>query len=396
MRICSRCSSVFTTQVEFCRLDGERVVESKGDALEGRYIDRYILEKRLGAGGMSIVYRARHRELGQECAIKMPYGEIAADRELWERFRREGKAIAQLKHPNIVGVLDFGTTEQGLSFLVMELLEGRSLADLLRTEGPLSTHRAARILRAIAAGLEAVHEAGFIHRDLKPSNVMLTAKNEEVKLLDFGLVHAPRDTALTQTGVALGTPLYMAPEQLRGEEATSRTDLYALGAVLYEMLSGSPPYRGTFSEIVFQQTTQRPKPPPDAGGLGPLAMRLLSLRPEDRASSAREVIELVDRAEPPSVARPAVQPRSASVVALVRMRRRRTLFRAGMAAAILIAVVIGRERILDRHEREQVVTKMAETLREIDRRLMDEMTDYQKRSRLEEGRTGQGGSNGHR
>lgn len=302
MRTCPRCLAVYHTPAEFCGLDGERLLDTSHDPLVGARIDRYVLEKRLGEGGMACVYRAKHAELGTPFAVKLLYGEYASDKEFAERFRREARAAAQIDHPNVVKVFDFGSTPAGLTFMVMELLSGQPLDRVIQRELPMPATRVADIIRQIAAALAKAHRSGFVHRDVKPSNVILLVHDgiEQAKLLDFGLVQRWEHEAeraherLTRTGMTVGTPCYMAPERMRGEPATPASDLYGLGAMLYEMLSGTPPFRGSLQEIVTKQVTEGPPALTTATGLEPLALRLLERAAEDRPSSADQVITVID------------------------------------------------------------------------------------------------------
>lgn len=302
MRSCERCLTPYKTRVEFCGLDGAPVVEHERDPLIGRSFDRYRVIERLGGGGMAVVYRARHEVIDREVAIKILFGELAADREFAERFRREAQAASRIKHPNVVEIVDFGETPEGMSFLVMEMLRGETLGDAIHGAGRFSPRRAANVLRQLASGLKAAHDMGFIHRDLKPGNVMLTKGGEgqplEVaKILDFGLVLIASDEGerLTRTGQTLGTPHYMAPEQFAGGEATVRSDLYSLGAVLHEMLAGQAPFRGSLADVVVQQQAKAPPPLPKSGGLEKLAAKLLDKDPRKRPASTEEVIAFLDK-----------------------------------------------------------------------------------------------------
>lgn len=303
MRSCPRCSSPYSAQVEFCGLDGTRLQEYDADPLIGSQVDRYRILELLGKGAMARVYRAAHRVLDHEYALKVLFGEIASNPDLAERFRREAQVISKLNHPNVVSVVDFGTTEAGLTYLTMELVRGRMLREVLKAEGPFSPLRAARILRQIASGLAEAHGRGFVHRDLKPSNIMIVEEGsgERVKILDFGLVRAASEGAeeghLTKTGQFLGTPLYMSPEQILGAEITPQADLYALGVVLFEMLEGRPPFKGNkIAEIRQQHMTGVPPPIRPSLGLETLARLLLEKAPERRPRSAEEVIAVIDLA----------------------------------------------------------------------------------------------------
>jgi len=306
MRACSRCHTPYTTQIEFCGLDGAPVVESARDPLIGVTFDRYRVTERLGGGGMAAVYRAVHQVIDREVAIKVLFGELACDRAFAERFRREAQAASRIKHPGVVEILDFGATNEGMSFLVMEFLKGETLSDAIQRSGPFAPRRAAAVLRQVAAGLGAAHASGFVHRDLKPGNIMLVdagtkdAPNEIAKILDFGLVQArssgkdDEESRLTRTGQTLGTPFYMAPEQFQGEEATTRSDLYSLGTVLHEMLSGSSPFRGSLGEVVVQHASSKPPPLAPAGGLEKLAKKLMEKSPSKRPENAEAVVAAID------------------------------------------------------------------------------------------------------
>ncbi|MEK6687574.1 MAG: serine/threonine-protein kinase, partial [Gemmatimonadota bacterium] len=190
--------------------------------------DRYEIVRRIGTGGMSTVYLARHREMDRPCALKVLHPRLSRDVEARDRFAREARNASRIHHPNVATVFDFGTTTDGLVYLVMEYVEGRTLGALLAERQTLPARRVAALAEQIAAGLSAAHELGIVHRDLKPDNVMITgAGRENVKLVDFGIAKALEGSTaqdVTSEGVVVGTPEYMAPEQLEGAEADSRTD----------------------------------------------------------------------------------------------------------------------------------------------------------------------------
>lgn len=228
------------------------------------YIGKYRVVEELGRGGMAVVYKAWDGELQRWVAIKVLAPQLAVDESAIERFRREAVAAANLKHPNIITIHDIGS-QGDLHYIVMEYLDGITLDELL-AQGPLSLERIAHILDQVAGALDYAHKQGVIHRDVKPSNIMVS-RDDKVTLMDFGLVRAGEDSRLTQTGVVLGTPEYMSPEQAKGEEIDWRTDIYSLGVVLYKMLIGRPPFvRTTPHAVLLAHITEEPKLPPELRG----------------------------------------------------------------------------------------------------------------------------------
>jgi serine/threonine protein kinase len=301
VRICPRCSSVYTNGSQWCGLDGQPTFESEQDPLVGSTIDRYRVEERLGVGGMGCVYRARHTVIEREYAIKVLFGDFSSDERFRARFKREAQVVSKIRHPNVVSVDDFGTTPNGLTFLAMELVRGRTLEQVIEREGALAPARAGAIARQVAAGLSAAHRLGLVHRDIKPANVMLTRgpEGEQAKLLDFGAVGLrtmPSDERLTSVGHIIGTPTYMAPEQTQDALVGPTADLYALGVMLFEMLAGVPPFVGAGrSEVLIKHITEEPPPAPSSRGLESVVKRLLEKLPDARPQTADEVIELIDR-----------------------------------------------------------------------------------------------------
>jgi serine/threonine protein kinase len=221
--------------------------------------DRYEILERIGDGGMADVFRAHDRTLDRDVALKVLRAAYVDDAEFAQRFHREADALAAVHHPNIVSVLDWGTSEDG-PYIAMELMEGGTLRELLRSQGRLTEEAAARLAAEIADGLEAAHLRGVLHRDLKPDNVLLDGMGKP-KLGDFGIARIAAATAITRTGELLGTPRYLAPEQMTGEVVDERADVYALGVILYEMLTGVQPTGGvTASEIVSRRLRSDPRP----------------------------------------------------------------------------------------------------------------------------------------
>ncbi len=266
------------------------------DPLLGRVVaDRYRIVEILGRGGMGSVYRVEHTRIGKLLAMKLLSGELSQRPEAVRRFKREALTVSKLTSPNTVQVFDFGTSD-GLSYLVMELVSGQSLGDLARAAGPMPWARAARIVIQIASSLSEAHGLGIVHRDIKPENVMLVPGEGGVdvaKVLDFGLakLREPEGAAeVTSHGMILGTPTYMAPEQIRGEAVDPRSDIYSVGALLYRLITGEPPFRSDSAlSVLSKHLHEAPIPPieraPGAGipaGLSRLVMRALRKRPEDR------------------------------------------------------------------------------------------------------------------
>ncbi|GAB4204350.1 MAG: hypothetical protein OHK0013_19200 [Sandaracinaceae bacterium] len=241
-------------RTKVCPFDGGRLV-ALPDPLVGRVIaGRYTLLEKIGQGGFGVVYRATHEVVGREVALKFLLPELSADPKNRERFLREAKAANRINHEHIIDINDFGSTDDGLVYLVMELLDGRSLADEIR-RGPLGVTRSIDIAVQCASALSRAHELDVIHRDIKPDNIHLLSSGPHrdfVKLLDFGLAHMKGELRLTATGAVFGTPEYMAPEQGRGAPMTASADLYSLGCVLFEMLSGQPPFRGTTADLILK------------------------------------------------------------------------------------------------------------------------------------------------
>jgi serine/threonine-protein kinase len=237
----------------------------QSDPFIGKIVDeRYRIESKIGVGGMGAVYRVTRLLIGDTVAIKILHATQNADSMATERFRREAQAAARLKHPNVVAVYDFGVSSDGFQYLVMELVEGNSLREIIRKQGPFNSYAASEIVGQVCAALDAAHQQGVIHRDIKPDNILVssTADGRRVKVLDFGIAKLRDQSAsdLTQTGSVMGTPHYMSPEQCLGEELDSRSDVYSLGIVLYEMLCGVVPFNSPISTAVVVQHVNQPPP----------------------------------------------------------------------------------------------------------------------------------------
>ena len=272
--------------------------------------DRYHLRQSIGTGGMSEVYEAEDSVLGRTVAIKMLRPDMARDVNFRERFRREAQNSGKLNHPNIVAVFDTGEKDvDGLMvpYIVMEYVQGRTLRDIVREDGPMPVEEAARVLKPVADALQSSHEAGIIHRDIKPANIMLT-NTGQVKVMDFGIARALDDStsAMTQTSAVIGTAQYLSPEQARGKPADARSDVYALGCVMYETVTGRTPFEGeTPFAVAYQHVQEDPAPPSELItedlterqrlGVDAVVLTAMAKHPADRYQSAWEMGDDLER-----------------------------------------------------------------------------------------------------
>jgi len=315
---CPNCSQPIIGDVSFCRNCGTSIISNnistnpdhaqttnpnarEHDSRVGLILDeKYELIEQLGRGGMGSVYRAKRLHIGDEVAVKLLHPELVRQKHALERFRREARSAAMISHQNVVSIHDFGDVSGADSeaYIVMELVKGVSLASLLEKQGRMSPERAVRLMREICSGVGVAHRRGLLHRDLKPDNVIVSPPSHEgeaetAKVVDFGLakVRDVASSALTQTGAVMGTLYYMSPEQCNGEELDARADVYSLGAMLYELLSGSPPFiANNAAGLISKHLHQQPKPfPPDLlipPGLEAACLRALSKARDQRQPDA--------------------------------------------------------------------------------------------------------------
>ncbi len=329
LKVCPQCGQEYETSARFCPTDGTALRPKGTDSLIGRVLaERYHILKRIGEGGMGRVYLGEHVKMNRQCAIKVMSPALVNDHESAARFAREASSAARIIHPNVAAVFDYGESD-GHVYLVMEYVEGEPLSRILAREAPLSVERAVDLARQIADGLDAAHELGIVHRDLKPDNILITrnkAGKEVAKVVDFGIAKAikePAHDALTRTGLVIGTPEFMSPEQLLGDPIDARSDLYALGCILHLMLTASPPFAAATREQMIKRRLTEDAPhiqvidPGLPDTLDRIVARLLARSPAERYGSAAEARDALSGTHtrhagiPPVVRMPQPTPRSA-------------------------------------------------------------------------------------
>src|SRR4051812_30124 len=306
LKVCPQCGREYETTSRFCPEDGTALRPKGSDSLIGRTLaERYHILKRIGEGGMGRVYLGEHVKMNRQCAVKVMSPSLVNDADSAARFAREASNAARIIHPNVAAVFDFGESE-GVVYLVMEYVEGEPLSRILMREAPLSLQRATDLAKQIADGLNAAHELGIIHRDLKPDNILVTrtrAGKEVAKVVDFGIAKAIQENVnegLTRTGQVIGTPEFMAPEQLYGDTVDARSDLYALGCILHLMLTAQPPFDApTREQMIKRRLAEEPASvqtidPGIPDNVANVVSRLLARSPSDRYGSATEVKDALD------------------------------------------------------------------------------------------------------
>jgi serine/threonine-protein kinase len=314
MPVCSTCGTSYGATVRICVRDGTPLLAGRADDpyLGALLDDKYRIETFISAGGMGSVYRARHVMLGKTVAVKVIRNELVTSDEIVARFQREARAASNLNHPNIVTVHDLGQASDGTLYIAMEFIDGASLRDTIRREGPFPPARIVDILRQVAGALAAAHRKQIVHRDLKSHNLMLASDDrgrDVVKLVDFGIAKTfDEATQLTVAGYMLGTPHYMSPEQAGGKAVDHRADIYSLGVILYEMLTGAVPFADDSLPSVLTKlaTEVPPRPSVRRPGLGvspvleAVAMRCLEKDPGDRFQSADQFADALEGTAAPA------------------------------------------------------------------------------------------------
>ena len=335
MKICPVCQTRFEDTHVFCPHDGARlepmprqlattaepvVPDLSANAIDPENPDNlvgktifgdYHIRKKLGEGGMGAVFLAENKSIDQRLAIKVLHGDAAQNAELVERFNREARAISRLTNQNIIRVFVFGRTPEGLLYLAMEFVEGKPLRDLIEKEGQLSELRAINIMRQTLHALNEAHELGIVHRDLKPDNIMITkfrGVDEFVKVLDFGIAKVKEpggnQAKLTQAGIVYGTPEYLSPEQAQAKELDGRSDLYSMGIILYEMITGTVPFQSKTAVTILAAHVYDPPAPPSQKTRRPvhpkmerIIMKALHKDPTKRYQTAMAFLEDLENLE---------------------------------------------------------------------------------------------------
>jgi eukaryotic-like serine/threonine-protein kinase len=305
MKKCPKCGNEYPDTTTLCPADGVGL-ETTGDSLLGQTLaDKYRIDERLNEGGMGTVYRGTHVLMDKTVAIKVLRPSLAADEKIVARFSREARAASRISHPHALSVTDFGEAENGVVFLVMEFLNGQTLKNVIRQDGPMPLARVVEIIRQVGAALDAAHEQGVVHRDLKSENIMLLAANgpDYAKVLDFGIAKIKEhdgdyDPGLTAPDLVIGTPQYMSPEQCsQAPDIDARSDIYSLGIIIYEMLVGHVPFTGPSPTAIMMKQLQEPVPSvlverndlPAA--VGRVISRAMAKQPADRYQTVAELVE---------------------------------------------------------------------------------------------------------
>ena len=316
-KVCPQCGHTFGPELRFCPTDGSALrAKTTSENLIGRVIgERYHIIDKLGEGGMGAVYLAEHIRMGRRCAIKVMNAMLLHDPDSVSRFSREAANASRINHPNVAAIYDFGETTDQIVFLAMEFVEGRSLAAALDGKRAVPERRAMEIACQVADALNAAHELGIVHRDLKPDNIMMThsrAGKDLVKVVDFGIAKATGggQQTVTRTGFIVGTPAYMSPEQILGDPLDGRSDLYSLGCILYEMLTGERAFAGPSGEVSIRRRLTEPPPRPRrvkrtlSKSLDRIVTKAMDRSPDQRFQSANQLRDALAAAMNESPIRP--------------------------------------------------------------------------------------------
>ena len=310
MKSCPRCGTEYAETITLCPSDGAVLQQTGDDLIDQILADKYRIEELISEGGMGAVYRGTHILMDKKVAVKVLRPSLAADDTIVARFSREAKAASRIAHPHALSVTDFGESENGVVFLVMEYLSGKTLKNEIRNTGPMTLSRVVEIIRQVGSALDAAHAEGVIHRDLKSDNIMLVDSNgaDWAKVLDFGIAKITErvgsfDPGITAPNLIIGTPQYMSPEQCsQSSELDSRSDIYSLGVILYEMLIGHVPFTGESPTAIMMKHLQ--EAPPSVleergdvpASVGRVVAKALAKRPEDRYQSAAQMVEALTEA----------------------------------------------------------------------------------------------------
>src|SRR2546421_5281052 len=303
MKICPACGKEYPNTMTLCSVDAA-LLQNPSDPLLGQTLaGKYRVEKLIKRGGMGAIYQGKHVLIDKTVAIKVLRPSLALDDDVVARFSREAKAASRISHPHAVSVTDFGESENGIVFLVMEYLDGRTLKEIIKSEGPMALDRVVEIVRQVAGALDAAHEQGVVHRDLKSDNIMLSQTNgsDWAKVLDFGIakIQQPEgrhDVDITAANLVVGTPQYMSPEQCsQSGPIDARSDIYSFGIIVYEMLAGRVPFTGESPTVIMMKQVQDSPPsilearPELAPGVAQVISKALAKQPADRFQSAGEL-----------------------------------------------------------------------------------------------------------
>ncbi|MEL6187210.1 MAG: protein kinase, partial [Myxococcota bacterium] len=326
IRYCLHCGAVYRTSYQRCPLDGHQLVEGVAEPLIGQVLDgRYRIQSCVGHGAMGRVYRAQHVRMGRAFAVKVMYGDFAADPDMRARFMREAEAASRLDHPNVVAAVDVGATEGGIPYLVMEFLEGQTLKRWVDTAGPLTEADMTWIGISVSRGLAHAHLRGLVHRDLKPENIFVVDIDGRrlAKIVDFGIAFLAdhgTNARLTQTGHIMGTPYFMPPEQCSGQRVDARADIFSLGLCLFYGMVGRPPFSGDAAQVIHRIVSSAVPPldsviPPDrvSTQFSRVVAKMTAHDREHRYQTAEACIAALEGRDPSDIPAPGRAPKRTEI-----------------------------------------------------------------------------------